>query len=174
MQPEFNHRDPAITKKNIIYYMQNVLKCLDEKRIYMPEGYKLYFEHDKSISRHFQALETSLVFAGYIVAGEPFKYQQIEVFDTESWSSLFRTRKIKREETYQELIWRLAHEFIDKNIKYEYLPGLDIDYCYSKFTYNCAVTTRDGEGKSAGPCCYYLKDKITCPVHGVVRRIKED
>ena len=173
MQPVFNQRDPEITKKNIIHYMRNVLQRLSKLQISRPKDCALCFQRDIYIDRGFQALETALVFAGYIVAGKPFEYQQIEVIDDESWSSFLRTLKIKRMETYREHIWRLAHEFIDKNTEYEYLPGLEVNKEYAKLTHNCAITIRDGDGKSAGPCCYHLKDRTTCPTHGVVRKIKE-
>lgn len=38
-----------------------------------------------------------------------------------------------------------------------------------EFPRNCPVRLRDGDGKSVGPCWYYLSDGKTCPQHGVVK-----
>lgn len=54
---------------------------------------------------------------------------------------------------------------------FAYLPELEISQAYSKWMpNNCAVVERTGDGRSVGPCGFYLKNKIDCPRHGTVRR----
>jgi hypothetical protein len=175
MQPVFNP-DPEY-KKNIVRYMRNLIRFLCEKQTKMPEGYGIEFDAGEKteIDRCFTALEAALVFAGCLTAGKNFDLKDVEVVDVYSWYSLFVHRKIKRKEKYREFIWRLANEFIEQNTQYDYIPGKDINEGYAKMNpQNCAVIVRDGDGKSAGPCCYFLKDKTTCPTHRVVKQIKED
>ncbi len=51
-----------------------------------------------------------------------------------------------------------------------YIYGLDYSLIYAELNpNNCAVIERTGDGESVGPCCFYLKDGVTCPRHGTVK-----
>ncbi len=57
---------------------------------------------------------------------------------------------------------------------YEYLPKLEISRNYPSYlSDNCAVIERTADGKSVGACGFYLKDGVTCPHHGIVRRLSQ-
>lgn len=53
---------------------------------------------------------------------------------------------------------------------YKYAPGLEYS-TRSAFLNpdNCAVIERTADGKSVGPCLFYLEKGTTCPRHGVVK-----
>lgn len=54
--------------------------------------------------------------------------------------------------------------------------GLEYNSAYIKLMpNNCPVGDRTGDGKSIGPCAYYLQNGTTCPVHGeVYEYVKND
>ena len=60
--------------------------------------------------RHLGVLEAALIFVGVLKAGEPFVYGEREEIKS-NWLFVLRG---KRQETYSELIERLAQEWLDK------------------------------------------------------------
>lgn len=50
----------------------------------------------------------------------------------------------------------------------KYKPHLKINQNFQALSpNNCAIILIDGDGKSVGPCCYFIKNGV-CPSHGQI------
>lgn len=90
-----------LNKEQMKRYINNVLleisNRLDES------DYRRLF-----IERRLGAIEAMLVASGFIVAGRPFEYKEITVKEC-GW---FSTKLVKKKENYEQVINRLALEFL--------------------------------------------------------------
>ena len=70
------------------------------------------------------------------------------------WLNRFRRNRKKEEDV--PVVSRRA----------EYEICVEFEKAYPR---HCPVKLRDGDGKSVGPCWYYMSDGKTCPAHGMVK-----
>ena len=90
-------------KEELFDFLRKILKYYHLQK----QNHKLYYEERFRIMGYIEAI---LVLAGVFKLGEKFEYKMVG--DVEWW--IFFTRKIKRKETFEEMLIRCAEEFLEK------------------------------------------------------------
>lgn len=93
-------------KEELVGFLRKILKYYHLQK----QNNKLYYEERYRIMGYIEAI---LVLAGVFQLGQKFEYKMVD--DVEWW--IFFTRKIKRKETFEEMLLREAGEYLTQQEK---------------------------------------------------------